>query len=220
MGFGTLIFIYILSYVIAACICGAICQHINESKGYYGGFAWGFLGVIGIIVVACRSDSPAKMASYIRQSEALSRLSSIAENPTATASRRRMGNDWICAKCGRIVPGYSSGCTCGMRRDESSRIMEAQKLEKEAAEKSANEQREELNNIEILIKYKELFDKGVITQEEFDKKKESILAGNPQGKGDLANLPAEPVEWFCVKCGKSNPNERGTCYYCGAFKQM
>lgn len=40
-----------------AIVCGVISKKINESKGRRGGFAWGFfLGVIGIIVVACRSD--------------------------------------------------------------------------------------------------------------------------------------------------------------------
>ena len=42
------------------CLCvhivlGAITAGMNTSKGYYGGFAWGFfLGIIGIIVVRCK----------------------------------------------------------------------------------------------------------------------------------------------------------------------
>ena len=47
--------IYFLGWVIAACIFGAITKYISESKGYYGGFAWGFwLGLIGILVVGFR----------------------------------------------------------------------------------------------------------------------------------------------------------------------
>ena len=45
--------------IIVACVFGAITKNINQSKGYDGGFAWGFwLGVIGIIVVSCRQPNP------------------------------------------------------------------------------------------------------------------------------------------------------------------
>ena len=41
--------------IILGVICGFITKSMNESKGYEGGFAWGFwLNVIGIIVVAVR----------------------------------------------------------------------------------------------------------------------------------------------------------------------
>ena len=49
---------YLIGVIIVAVVFGLITKHINESKGYQGGFAWGFwLGFIGIIVVACRSDT-------------------------------------------------------------------------------------------------------------------------------------------------------------------
>ena len=49
---------YIIGILILCCIFGFITKHINESKGYTGGFAWGFfLAVIGIIVVACKPDN-------------------------------------------------------------------------------------------------------------------------------------------------------------------
>lgn len=35
-------FLYVLVVLIVYCIFGAITKHINESKGYDGGFAWGF----------------------------------------------------------------------------------------------------------------------------------------------------------------------------------
>lgn len=41
--------------VILGVVCGFITKSMNESKGYEGGFAWGFwLNIIGIIVVAVR----------------------------------------------------------------------------------------------------------------------------------------------------------------------
>lgn len=52
--------VLILILVIGvACGFGAITKRINEDKGYDGGFAWGFfLGVMGIVVVACRPFEP------------------------------------------------------------------------------------------------------------------------------------------------------------------
>ena len=48
---------YFLGWLVVSMICGGITNGININKGYDGGFAWGFfLGVIGIIVVACRPE--------------------------------------------------------------------------------------------------------------------------------------------------------------------
>ncbi len=213
------VLIYLISYIITACIFGVICKHINESKGYYGGFAWGFLCVIGVIVVACKSDHPAKMASYYQQSEALSKLTSISTNRKSTD-----GDNWICIKCGRSVPSYSAGCFCGMKREESQRLRIAKAVNREKEEKQEKDQRAELNNIELLVKYKELLDMGVITTEEFEQKKAMLLSGKSLESGVDVNSSAESIvqadtsEWVCVKCGKTNTNERGTCYYCGPFK--
>ena len=52
---------------------GFLTKHMNEKKGYTGGFAWGFwLGVIGVIVVACKTDLtqpsyPANQNAYYQQ---------------------------------------------------------------------------------------------------------------------------------------------------------
>ncbi|WP_303804633.1 SHOCT domain-containing protein [Ruminococcus flavefaciens] len=50
-----IIMIVSVIYVIPGCIMGCITDSMNRKKGYNGGFSWGFfLGIIGIIVVACR----------------------------------------------------------------------------------------------------------------------------------------------------------------------
>lgn len=47
--------------ILGMVICGLITNKINTNKGYDGGFAWGFfLGLIGIIIVVNRADSPTK----------------------------------------------------------------------------------------------------------------------------------------------------------------
>ena len=83
--------------LIVACICGAISKSINERKGYDGGFAWGFwLGVIGIIIVACRADA------YI---------------PTQTYSHSSSNDSgyWRC-RCGRENARFVSTCSCGLTK--------------------------------------------------------------------------------------------------------
>ena len=47
----------VLSFLGYCIVCGAITKHINESKGYTNGFGWGaWLGIIGIIIVACKPN--------------------------------------------------------------------------------------------------------------------------------------------------------------------
>ena len=102
---------YIIGGVIVGIIFGCITKHINESKGYEGGFAWGFwLSFIGIIVVACKPDN---------------RIYTQMQNQNAANS------------------SYSAN----------------------HGQSAADE----------LKKYKELMDQGVITQAEFQAKKEQLL---------------------------------------------
>lgn len=107
-----MVFVYIFAAIIQGLIWGFIAQIISENKGYEDGFFWGFfLGIIGIIVVACKSDNNSSYASVL--------------------------------------------------------------LSKAAEEKDKSEK--ELLNIQKLKSYKDLLDSGVITQEEFDKKKSELL---------------------------------------------
>ena len=51
-GVWILLLIIFLSY---RCILGAVSWKVSYNRGRYGGFWWGFfLGVVGIIVEACR----------------------------------------------------------------------------------------------------------------------------------------------------------------------
>lgn len=55
---------YFILCLIVGIICGFITKSMNESKGYDGGFAWGFfLAIIGIIVVAVRPYAKSNNAS-------------------------------------------------------------------------------------------------------------------------------------------------------------
>ena len=87
---------YIVISLISGVIFGCITKSINEKKGRDGGFAWGFwLGVIGIIVVACRPAIEYDDGqSYYR-------------NPQQMSS-----GGWQCS-CGRTHSAYETSCVCG-----------------------------------------------------------------------------------------------------------
>ena len=54
------LFVYIAIILVLHIVFGLASRSINQSKGYEGGFAWGFwLGIIGIIVVACKANKNA-----------------------------------------------------------------------------------------------------------------------------------------------------------------
>lgn len=58
-------FYVLVLFLIPEIICGCITSSINQNKGYDGGFWWGFfLGILGIIVVACRPFNANQMEDY------------------------------------------------------------------------------------------------------------------------------------------------------------
>lgn len=79
-------------------------------------------------------------------------------------------NGWKCDKCGCVNPEYTGTCSCG-----NSKFRRSNDVEKATNKEGKDELKEELNNVELIKKYKELLDSGAITQEEFDKKKSEIL---------------------------------------------
>ncbi len=88
---------------------GFITRAINNGKGRGGGFAWGFwLGLIGIIVVACR---PAKKANTTDRS---------GDNPPPRPDALEMmavdSQMWFCPGCGRPHSSAEDFCYCGVRK--------------------------------------------------------------------------------------------------------
>lgn len=50
---------WIIGYLVSCIVFGLITRHVAQSKGYEGGFAWGFwLGLIGLLVVGFRPNKP------------------------------------------------------------------------------------------------------------------------------------------------------------------
>ncbi len=105
-------------------------------------------------------------------------------------------NEWRCI-CGRINPNYMGTCACGKRKSEAFNETKKRnemtkelirrkasgdnnKTEKDTTETSTSSAvsaniSSEQEKVKLLKEYKELFDSGVITEEEFNSKKASIL---------------------------------------------
>lgn len=144
-------FIYLIAWIVNGCIFGAITKYINGKKGYIGGgFAWGFwLHWIGIVVVACKEPAYRPVREPVMRP---------LEEEVAPP------NTWKC-RCGRYNAVYVSACACGLNKNQE-----------ELPETAPSVPEDELKNISLLKEYKALLDSGVITQEEFDQKKKSILS--------------------------------------------
>lgn len=155
--------------LIAAFVFGFITKYINEEKGYEGGFAWGFwLGVIGIIVVACKADNH----RYYRESEQDLALSAYAREKNDERVLEEGG--WKCNRCGRINASYVTSCNCGMYIEQNKNWLKKQEEERKARAEE-HKAKESKSQADEIAKFKELLDSGAITQEEYDAKKKQIL---------------------------------------------
>ena len=64
-----------ISYIVFRVVCGLISKHINESKGYSNGFFWGaFLGILGIVIIACKPNKNKQSAKAIESLKSLTEL--------------------------------------------------------------------------------------------------------------------------------------------------
>lgn len=165
-------FIYLVISLAYAFGFGIATMKISQSKGYDGGFLWGFLlGFIGLIVVLCKPNCK--------------------NDPVpSTSTRSPQGPySWKCAKCGLYNTGYR--CQCGLYKGESTQlekekseqkqarireeIRQANAVKEETVESGKDIADSELENLKKIRLCKELLDCGAITQEEFDRKKAEYL---------------------------------------------
>ena len=183
---------YLIGYIIYGIIFGLITKYVAESKGYYGGFAWGFfLGVIGLLVVGFRPNiNDQTYSSHTSMyPEAARQIAAEASRKTwicscgqsnadslsyCTRCRRSRGEDSYkpkitCPHCGAQNHNSNVTCfACGKNLSEEPKRVEKEKMEEKALPADNK-------NIELLQQLAKLHDQGILTDEEFQKKKDVIL---------------------------------------------
>lgn len=192
-------FVAIIIYLVQAVIMGFVALHISESKGYEGGFAWGFwLGIVGVLVVGFRPTLQAQ--TYSEHCGSLSNAGANAGSAMwecicgATnsgsldycTSCRRSRSEAECGKircphCGAVNSVTSEVCfACNKPLNEQAAArmalaagMDAGYAEATDAAVSDGGKREAIAMIEMLAK---LHDAGVLTDDEFSEKKAELLS--------------------------------------------
>ena len=107
---------YFIGVLIAAIIFGMVTKYIAESKGYDGGFWWGFfLGIIGILVVGFRPDI--KTSTY---SDGPMYGGALSSGGTLSGYAPKQG--WKCSNCGTFNSEHLDYCPiCRKKRVEDIR---------------------------------------------------------------------------------------------------
>lgn len=167
----------LIGTTIMCVVFGFISRYINESKGYDGGFAWGFwLGVIGIIVVACKQPVP-RYDYYAPRREP---LDTTPINGDYTGGRSAPAysnsppppppgpNTWRCVKCGASNPDYLTTCACGLSKKDSDSGAYVPPPKNARADVPGDV-------ADAIRHWHDLVEEGLLTEEEFQAKKKQIL---------------------------------------------
>ena len=143
--------------IVGGVIFGFATQTIIDNKGYEENwFWWGFFfGIVALIVAASKPENASRDNGNVAAEE---------KNSTQMIS----SGSWKCKKCGRINASYTGTCACGMKKSENG-------VPAKTAVVTKAKEDNELENIQKIKSYKDLLDSGVITQEEFEKKKQELL---------------------------------------------
>lgn len=146
---------YLIILVAINCIFGIATQSIIDNKGYdEKWFWWGFFfGIIAMLVALSKPENHSYQSANSKWMQSSS--------DTRDEAVLKQGG-WKCA-CGRVNPSYTGTCACGKRKDERPSL------------KQSHMTTSEDNKFDEIKKYKELLDSGIITEEEFNKKKTELL---------------------------------------------
>lgn len=161
---------WIVAVVIWGFIWGYATKSVIMNRGYDEETAgvwwlWGFLfGIIGFLVALSKPqiEQPVNQQSMISTKSAVDSDSDILKK-----------GGWKCS-CGKVNYSYATTCS-SCRKTKEQAEDEIYQREQEEQAKKAKEQ--EMENLKYLSEYKQLFDGGIVSQEEFDKKKQLIMNG-------------------------------------------
>lgn len=150
------IFVYFLLVVFWGCVWGFAVRAVIVNKGYYDESAkWFWLGFFfAFFALAVAFSKP----QCIYEEDYYKSLS-----PQEQQQKVLDSGGWKCL-CGAVNASYISTCKCGRTKRD---VLSSQQEEKQGDKSS--------ENIDQLLKYKQLLDAGGIAQEEFDRKKKELL---------------------------------------------
>lgn len=148
-------------------------SNIAGRKGRsFGGYWWfGFCLFLPALIVACAvSDLSYKNAQIVESSPLFGKNDPLYLRKQEDNLLEAGG--WRCSRCRRVNPRNMGFCSCGISRGESSKIDELLTTENLVNKEEVSDMN---TKVQILKKYKELLDAGIISQDEFENKKKELL---------------------------------------------
>lgn len=176
-------FFLIVGYIVWGIFWGFATDAITSNKGYEESwFVWGFFfGLIAFVIALTKQDRSSSGTEFYKDTV----FSDIAKD--YNNERILKENGWKCAKCGIINASYTGSCGCGNTKQENEDLRIRKAIEKNERMKLFNGEvrtvvsdeeqkiKQEQEIINSIKQYKELYDTGVITNDEFEKKKKELL---------------------------------------------
>ncbi len=168
-----MIIISAIIVIVSACFWGWATNQIIAEKGYDENWFWiGFwLGIFALIAACIRPQASRPWSSKPPWQAPK------ANSPQFTYEHRTPSvEEWRCS-CGRINKNYVSSCVCGFSKHAhlDKEIQSTVTLADKPKRPDSIQLDAEVTALEIIKSYKELLADGAITEEEFNRKKQSIL---------------------------------------------
>ena len=191
-----------MGFLVNGIIFGLITEYVANSKGYEGGFWWGFfLGVIGLLVVGFRPNLQQESHySYENTSKYyFSSPSAIDEAEIVETSKSVPQKDekWVCIKCQTSNPEKSKFCCeCGEVRHYEWKCTKCGEINEPKVKFCFNCGKEKALEEELIPSIETIEGNDSILE------KYTVINDN---------------EIRCNKCGTVQPAKRlvGVCYKCG-----
>lgn len=179
---------WLLVYLIDGIIFGLITRHVAQSKGYDGGFCWGFfLGVIGLLVVGFRPNLMTTMPVSTEYKPMYGGALKPEEKQTWTCvcgakNSYRLDYCPICRQTRDAAMKPDVTCPhCGAKNNASRMVCVLCDKPLDGSAPSVEEKlpsgsgKPDANGIELLERLAKLHEQGALTDEEFNQKKLDIL---------------------------------------------